>query len=176
MSDLLPPNATKQERGLSESVARITATPVPIANTWSPYRCPVAILPYLAWALSVDEWDSNWSDTRKRDAIAESVEVHRRKGTIGAVKRALQRLNFEVSIDEDTGAAYTFRVIADVTHSRLSSWESLSEAEQIALRTKNVRSELVGVRAMVKANRGPLQIATVLTNGETTLIYPHSLN
>jgi len=176
MSDLLPPNATKQERGLSESVARVTATPVPIADTWSPYRCPVEILPYLAWALSVDEWEADWTDAAKRYAIAQSVEIHRRKGTIGALKRALQRLNFEVSIDEDTGEAYTFRLIADVTHSRLSSWESLSEAEKVALRTKNVRSELVGVYAMVKSNRGPLQIATVLTSGETTLIYPHSLS
>lgn len=61
----------------------------PIATLWDPMNCPAGILPWLAWALSVDDWDADWPEGTKRNAIAASIAIHRRKGTPRAVKDAL---------------------------------------------------------------------------------------
>jgi phage tail P2-like protein len=144
MPDLLPPNATPQERALSLTTGR--AVDVPIKTLWSPHTCPTGVLPWLAWALSVDEWDATWPEQTQRNVIAASIEQHRRKGTIGALRAALQRLGYDVEIDEQTGAAYTFTL-----RMRLGSGESAGGAVaedarakviRTALATKNVRSEL----------------------------------
>jgi len=170
-TDLLPINATPQERGMSNSVARISDIPVPIAETWSPYTCPTGILPYLAWALSVDDWDPAWLENQKREAIAQSVETHRRKGTIGALKRALQHLNYEVAIDEDTGQAYTFRLEVNVTGSAAIDW-TFADVQRAAFAAKNVRSFLAAIRGFIRSSAGELVMASVMANGETTQIQP----
>lgn len=61
----------------------------PITTLWNADTCPVAFLPWLAWALSVEIWDSGWSEDAKRGVIRESIAVHRQKGTVASVKRAL---------------------------------------------------------------------------------------
>ena len=94
---ILPPNATAQERAQEAAITRMSDIPVEIGKLWDPDTCPVELLPWLAWALSVDEWDSQWSEQTKRSFIKQSVTVHKHKGTVGAVKRALASLG--VSID-----------------------------------------------------------------------------
>lgn len=92
MSDLptlLPPNAGSIERDFEQAQLRLDGLSEPIAALWNPDECPANLLPYLAWALSLGEWDPNWSEDAKRTSIKSSVSVHRRKGTIGAVKTAL---------------------------------------------------------------------------------------
>jgi phage tail P2-like protein len=84
MNSLLPPNASPQEAAIEAATARIADVPVPNASLWTPATCPAALLPWLAWALSVDEWDGTWPEERQRAVIAASVGVHRRKGTRGA--------------------------------------------------------------------------------------------
>jgi phage tail P2-like protein len=87
--DLLPPSATSQERAVSLALARLAAVPVPLRLLWDPADCPAALLPWLAWSFSVDEWDAAWSESAQRASIQEAVAIHRRKGTIWAIKRAL---------------------------------------------------------------------------------------
>lgn len=89
MATLLPPNRTEAEEALDLATARIGAVPVPNAALWNPDTCPAALLPWLAHALSVDEWDPRWSEEVQRAVIRASIEVHRRKGTVASVKRAL---------------------------------------------------------------------------------------
>lgn len=86
-SKLLPPNSTPLERGLADATNH--DLPVVIDTLWDPWRCPASHLPWLAWGLHVDNWQSEWTEDAKRRVIATSVHVHRRKGTIGAVKRLL---------------------------------------------------------------------------------------
>jgi phage tail P2-like protein len=101
MSNLLPPSATAAERALGEATARATDIPVPVGGLWDQQNCPATLLPWLAWALSVDVWDSAWSEAVKRRAIAESVAIHRRKGTVWAVREALRSVGFaEATIQE----------------------------------------------------------------------------
>ncbi|WP_295466600.1 phage tail protein I [uncultured Pseudomonas sp.] len=89
---LLPPNRTRLETALATAGADLAALPVPLRDLWNPWQCPAGLLPWLAWAVSVDDWDANWGEDRKRQVIADSVRIHRHKGTRGAVSRALANL------------------------------------------------------------------------------------
>jgi phage tail P2-like protein len=86
---LLPPNATQEERALEQATARLGDMAAPLRETWNPDSCPADLLPWLAWALQVDIWDKDWSDDTQRAVIRGAIEVHRRKGTPWAIKRAL---------------------------------------------------------------------------------------
>lgn len=85
---LLPSNASPLERALSRAAGRFAPAPV-IPGLWNAYTCPAALLPHLAWALAVDDWDPTWGEDRKRDAIANARYIHQHKGTLAAVRRAL---------------------------------------------------------------------------------------
>ncbi len=99
---ILPKNATPMEKALlSVELATLAETDaLVIATIWSPYKCPAVLLPWLAWALSVDVWNSNWPEQRKRDVIAASPMVHRLKGTRWAVERVLEAMGFDANITE----------------------------------------------------------------------------
>ena len=120
-TSLLPPNASSLERAL-EAVAgaRIEAVEVErLRALWTPADCPAPLLPWLAWALSVDEWDADWSEATQRAVIAASVEVHRRKGTLGAVRRALAATGYRTQISEwwqqlPVGVPHTFRIDVEI--------------------------------------------------------------
>lgn len=94
MSDLLPPNATPLERNLVAATARISDVPLKIRESWNPDTCPLELLPWLAWALSVDEWRSDWTEENKRSVIKSAFDVQRRKGTVGSVKTVRDAFGF----------------------------------------------------------------------------------
>ncbi len=102
---LLPPNATPLERALeAHFAARAEALPVEAPrDAWIPERCPEALLPWLAWALSVDRWDADWTPDIKRAVIDAAWSDHQRKGTVGAVKRALRDVGAVYDLDENPG-------------------------------------------------------------------------
>lgn len=91
-NSLLPPNATSLERALEAGAARIVDVPVS-ADIDDPMTCPAELLPWLAWGLSVDTWDADWTDADKRAAVAGSIELHRRKGTRTSVEMVLGRFD-----------------------------------------------------------------------------------
>ena len=90
---LLPPNATPLERALEAGVSRISAIDTPIDTLLDPARIAAQWLPWLAWGLSVDAWDSTWSEATKRKAVAESIALHRMKGTRASVELILSRID-----------------------------------------------------------------------------------
>ena len=81
-----------------------------------PDICPISHLPWLAWALSVDNWNPHWSESVKRQVVANSLQVHKTKGTFGAVRRALQALNITADIEE------WFDVNTDPHTFKLTAW------------------------------------------------------
>jgi len=98
---LLPPNASELERALEQVTARLGEVSVPLRSLWNPQTCPAEILPWLAWSLSVDEWDSSWPEATKREVIARAAELHRRKGTVWAVREALRSAGYaDAEIEE----------------------------------------------------------------------------
>ncbi|MDD5175752.1 MAG: phage tail protein I [Sterolibacterium sp.] len=121
MSDyvsLLPPNATFLERAVEQS-SGITTLPVPIGDLWNPATCPLASLPWLAWALSVDEWDQTWPEATQRAVVAAAIEIHRRKGTVGAVRQAVVVTGRQAALVEwwqmtPPGPTHTFRADIEI--------------------------------------------------------------
>lgn len=135
---LLPPNATPQERALDLSTARLGQVAVGIRTLWDADNCPVALLPWLAWALSVDVWDPAWSEIEKRQAVRDSVSIHRRKGTKGALSTALAPYAAQIIEwfeDSPVGDPYTF--VVDVA---AESEAQLATIIAIIERVKNARS------------------------------------
>lgn len=147
MSDLLPPNATPQERAISESIARIGDVPASgVRAQWNPNTCPPDLLPWLAWEFSVDEWDTSWSEAQKRAAIKSAVEVQRHKGTIGAVRNALNALGFGVQVQEwfnetPAGEPYTYRLLLTADQVGIDQ-QALAKILQVIDSAKNLRSHM----------------------------------
>ncbi|MGR3435274.1 MAG: phage tail protein I [Shimia sp.] len=110
---LLPPNATHLERALEAASAIKRPALDRVRTLMDPANCPANLLGYMAWALSVEEWDPAWSEAAKREVLESSILVHRYKGTVGAVVRALASLGMEGSVSEwfeYAGDPHTFRI------------------------------------------------------------------
>lgn len=100
MTGLLPSNATKLERDFMDTVAAEYANQVDIATIFDPATCPVAFLPWLAYAFSVDVWDDNWSEAQKRAIIDASFATHQYKGTPQSIKDQIAALGYTPEIEE----------------------------------------------------------------------------
>jgi len=116
--DLFKPNATKLERALGMAVIGGGPDLTPVSQLMNPETCPEALLPWLAWAFSVDVWEPRWPLAQRRAAVAEAVALHRVKGTKSSAIRALRALGIEPEISEwfeYGGPPFTFRVVARPT-------------------------------------------------------------
>lgn len=116
---LLPRNSTSLEVQAALALAQIQRVPIPLRQLCNPNTCPVPLLPYLAWAFSVDRWDSRWPESAKRAAIRSAYFVHSRKGTIGAVRRVVEPLGYTLNITEwwefeTAGLPGTFSLVLDL--------------------------------------------------------------
>ncbi|MDF2496064.1 phage tail protein I [Sphingomonas sp.] len=97
---LLPPNATRLERALEHGIARLSDVTAPIDTLVNPQTIAASVLPWLAFGLSVDSWDATWPEALKRQAVAESIALHRIKGTRRSVEMVLARLDRLATIVE----------------------------------------------------------------------------
>lgn len=186
MFDLLPNNATPQERALDETTARLADVPERIRAVWNADTCPADALPWLAWALSVDQWDPAWTDEQKRETVRLAIEVQRVKGTIGAVRDALGALDIDARVlewhrQQTPGDAYTYRLLIEAQGGALvSSLEQVQEAIAITDRTKSLRSHLEAVEVSTRSTAGPNIAAAptlgheiALTSFEASSLYVH---
>lgn len=113
---LLPFSSTKLEHDLAQLFTKYTAPKVDIASLWHPQHCPLALLPHLAWALSVDRWQSDWPEARKRQVLSNSLAQHRIKGSRPALQQAISNLGIHSNIIEwfectPNAAPYTAEVV-----------------------------------------------------------------
>src|ERR1035438_2565623 len=60
--------------------------PAGIRSLWNTKTVPAAMLPWLAWALNVDAWDTSWDEAKKRSVIGLALATHSSDGTLQAVK------------------------------------------------------------------------------------------
>ncbi|MDT0501907.1 MULTISPECIES: phage tail protein I [unclassified Halomonas] len=146
MSELLPPNAAALERAVAEAAGELGSVPVVVREVWNPDTCPPQVLPWLAWAFSVDDWDEAWSDAQKRDSIHVAIAVQRHKGTIGSVKDALGALGIEARVQEwfnqtPAGAPYTFKLWLESNQTPVTQ-TGIAQVLEIAERLKSLRSHL----------------------------------
>jgi len=113
MNSLLPPNTTAVERKLEQVTASIGDLSAPLRDIWNPATCPEHLLPWLAWAFSVDRWEEAWSVEQKRQIIATAVAIHRRKGTPADVREVIELIFGGGEILEAWqfgGQPYTFKI------------------------------------------------------------------
>jgi hypothetical protein len=172
---LLPPNASQLLRDLESVFGDSFDLPTLNRYVVNPDLAPAHILPWLAWALSVDDWSDSWSEQIRRNVIKASVEVHRKKGTIGALKKALQAFNYEnVKVEEwfEYGAnPYFFRVFFDVREPGFDV-NVLPQVQKVIESTKNARSHLESLRAYLSAEMGLVSIGSIIISKEVTSLNP----
>lgn len=171
MSDvttLLPPNATHTERALDQAIAGTAGMSVPVRDIWRADSCPPPLLPWLVWAYSGDEWDSNWSEAQQRGSVAGSTSLHRRKGSVDAVQQALLALGFVVRVQEwhrqtPMGLPFTFRLLLEVDQVGIDA-AGMQQILRTVDTTKNLRSHLTEIQLNVRT-RTALHLSTVAALG-----------
>lgn len=157
---ILPPSVSELERDLELALARIEQVEIPIATLWNPWECPLEVLPFLAWALSVDLWRTDWPETVKRRVVDNSLNVNRIKGTRPAVEKALSDLGASTDLVEwfekaPEGEPGTFEVTAWANENITPGEEAMLNPEmydqirRAIVNSKNTRSHFefkVGAR------------------------------
>jgi len=175
---LLPPNATKPEQDMDASMARLSDIPVLNGTTWNPDTIPAHLLPWLAWAMSVDTWNPAWPESVKRQVIRMSFAVHRIKGTIGALELALDALQLDgVAVTEwfqNAQNPYTFWVDVELSTRGLSDAET-TEITAVIDRTKNVRSHLSQLNIWLTSKSTSPVVGALAIAGEIVEVQPYSI-
>lgn len=177
MANLLPPNSTELERNLAAVMAPIGDLPTPLRDLIKPDTCPAALLPWLASELSVDTWDNAWTEAQKRAVIKASILVHRRKGTVSAVREVLQATDADVNLvewwqEQPRGTPHTFRLDVEIEDRGIDE-ETLISVERQVASVKPVRSHFT--TRLIGRTRGKLYIGAIAVSGETTEVLPFTL-
>lgn len=177
MSTLLPPSTTRTERNLTTAGANAQQLPIPFRSLWSPWTCPAHLLPYMAASWSVDYWDDKWPEATKRQVIANSYFVHSRKGTIGAIRRAVEPLGFQIRVLEwwqeaPAAAPGTFKLDVGVQDSGITE-AMYQELERRITNAKPMTRHLTGL-AISMETRGPLYVGAACYLGDELTIYPYN--
>ena len=176
MSDrLLPAGSSALEVAAAEACAMIETLPVPLRRLWSAQDCPAELLPYLAWAWSVDRWDSGWSESTKRAVVAASEYVHRHKGTIGSIRRVVEPLGYLIRIIEwwKTGdVPGTFRLDVGVLDTGITE-EMYNELERLIADARPCSRHLIGLSINLDSTGG-LPTAAACYSGDELTVYPYT--
>lgn len=176
MSDrLLPVGSSPLEVAAAEACARLQRLPVPLRTLWNPQTCPLELLPYLAWAWSVDRWDQSWPAETKRAVVAASQFIHRRKGTISAIRRVVEPLGYLIRITEwwqNNAQPGTFRLDVGVLETGISA-EMYHELERLIGDAKPVSRHLTGLTINLDSS-GQLRAAAASYSGDELTVYPYT--
>lgn len=172
---LLPGNSTPLERQAAQALAQIQRVPIPLRQLCNPDDCPVVALPYLAWAFSVDRWDSNWTEATKRAAISSSRYIHAHKGTIGALRRVVEPLGYLIEVQEwwqtvPNGEPGTFAIKVGVLDTGITE-EMYQELTWLIDDARPVTRHLTGLAISLETS-GVLNISVAVYDGDEIDIYP----
>ncbi|MEH0832322.1 phage tail protein I [Pectobacterium cacticida] len=176
MSDsrLLPVGSSALEVAAAAACAEITRVPVPLRQLWNPDTCPAHLLPYLAWAFSVDRWDEAWPENVKRQVIRDAFFIHRHKGTIGALRHVVEPFGYLIRIIEwwqNDGTPGTFRLDIGVQDSGITE-ETFYELERLITDAKPASRHLLGLNIILDT-QGAAYVAATSYGGDTLTVYPY---
>ena len=172
---LLPPTATETEIRLAEARSGLSALKVPLRDIWNPDTCPVSLLPYLAWSRSVDRWDESWPESVKRQVVKDAFFVHRRKGTISAIRRVVEPFGFLIRVkewwqtDDEPG---TFRLDIGVEEQGITE-ETYLELERLISDAKPCSRHLLGISINLQI-AGEIHMGVGCYMGDTLTVYPYT--
>lgn len=172
---LLPHKSSALERATEAATDRLRA---PAVNTlWDPWHCPLRLLPWLAWAVGVSQWDGEWSEAVQRKSVASAMEIAHRQGSVWAVKEALRAAGYaDAAVEEGLPALRhdgtqlrdgletygsgnrwaVFRLIADIGEDKGVGGAELARLLRLIDAAKPVRSHLreVAYRSNVRDELG----------------------
>ena len=117
---ILPPASTRLERAVEQLTMRLGNVDVDLpSKLWNPQICPPEMLPWMAWGLSLDAWDSNWSEAIRRSRVASAIAIARQKGTAAAVRSVIASFGGSVAIREwwqmdPPGTPHTFHLVMNL--------------------------------------------------------------
>ncbi len=177
MTDLLPPSATPTERKLATVNAKAYDLPVDVLRTlWNPHTCPVWRLPSLAAERSVDRWDENWPEATKRQVIANAPFVHRHKGTVGAIRRAVEPLGYLIRVlhwyqETPNAEPGTFKLDVGVLDTGINA-KMYAELERLIDDAKGLTRHMTGL-AISLETRGKAYLGAACYLGEELTVYPY---
>lgn len=177
-ASLLPKNLSELERDLDSAIARMENIEIPISTLWDPWRCPIDLLPWLAWAVSVDSWRSHWKESIKRQTVANSLDLHRIKGSRPAVELAIESLGLEYRLlewfqESPKAEPGTFKLDVYIEDDSYSASNN-AELEQVINDSKNTRSHLRKINLNL-SSKGSFYLGCSNFSGETTEIRPWQL-
>lgn len=144
---LLPASAPQGEKSIESAISRMTDIDVPLRGLWNPYTCPMDLLPWLAWALSIDSWKSYWPENIKRERVAQALDIQRHKGTAQSVRNVIASFGGAVQLREwwqqsPPGEPHTFDMtltLADANGAAATA-QYVDDVIAEVTRTKPVRS------------------------------------
>ncbi|GAB7197794.1 phage tail protein I [Dickeya oryzae] len=173
-NSLLPPSASDFMRNVASSTQRLSEIAVCLDTLWSAERCPAQLLPYLAWALSVDRWDKRWSEQTKRQVIKAAWLVHRQKGTLAALRRVVEPFGYLIRVTEwwqTGGQPGTFRLDIGVQDAGITE-ETYLELERLIADAKPVSRHLLGLNIVMDC-AGNIPLAAGQYSGDALTVYPY---
>ena len=112
VSNLLPKNANQFERDLEDTTARIDEVPITIRDSWNAEDCPVELLPWLAWAFSLDSWQGYWTEDVKRQRIRDAIAIQQKKGTKKSILDVIEAYGAEAQLTESFDPVVSGQVLA----------------------------------------------------------------
>lgn len=161
MMGLLPFASTPMERAADLLAAmRIDAVESPLRALWSAENCPEDLLPWLAWALSIDSWDADWPLHIRRARVASAIAIQRIKGTAQSVEDVVRSFGGNIVLREwfqesPPADPYTFKltVTLGTVGAEAPSSAFIDAVISEVARTKPARSHftfVVGVNATAR--------------------------
>lgn len=160
---------------MEAATSQLAEVPVPLRSLWNPDTCPAELLPYLAWALSLDAWRSSWPEAVKRQRIRAAIAIHRKKGTAESVRAAVSSFGGSLALREwwqktPKGVPHTFEVTLTVGAGGIDDAQLQEDVVNEINRVKPVRSHFSLVAGLSAAGGVGIQgVARTLTYQRLTL-------
>ena len=157
-------------------VAKIKQELQVISTLAQPKRADERFLPYLAHSHQVAFWSNDLTLDEKRAIIDFSIHLHRKKGTLFALKEVLKRLNIDVKFYEwfeYQGLPYHFKVDVDFLNRPVED-KDLKIIEEFIEIYKNTKSILELININIKTNLKEKYAMATLT-GEDIEVLPYTV-
>ncbi|QDQ87652.1 phage tail protein I [Alcaligenaceae bacterium SJ-26] len=176
MTNLLPPNSTSLERRLAAACSEHADLDADVVvRVTRVDAAPAEFLPYLAWEASVDRWSDAWADATKRKIIKDAFYVHKRKGTIGSLRRVVEPFGYLLRVvewfqEDPPGPRATFRLDIGVNEQGITD-EVYAELERLIFETKPLSRHMTGLSITILV-QARYYMACAAYLGDTVTVYP----
>lgn len=170
---ILPIGSSQLEKCAAEICAQAQDLNVDLSILWNPEKCPVNLLPFLAWALSVDYWEESWEEDKKREVIKSAFYIHRQKGTISSLKRVIEPFGFLLELKEwfeENANVGTFRLSIEIPPDGINK-NLATELSRLIDNTKPVSRHLSQL-AITYTNIAAINTFSMIASGNVVTIYP----